>query len=87
MAGSEGFNECRVHTVAEFGVYSGCGDGSGAGASSAGTSTLGITLVSRTISVCLVSTVALEVYGITWSCVTAGSWLLRGDRDGVVSAL
>ena len=78
-----------MYAAAEIGVCSGCGDGSGAVAVSAGTATsrLDIVLVSGTISVRFVGTVALDVVGISWSCVAAGSWLLRGDRDGVVSAL
>ena len=87
ITGVEGFKGCCKYAASESGVCSGCSDGSGIVTSSTGTSALGIVLVSGTILVSLAGTIAREVVGIPCSCVAASSWLLRADRDGVVSGL
>ena len=68
-------------------VCSGCGEGSGAGASIAGASSLGVVLAVGAIVAWLAISTALDVVDIFGSWVAAGSWLLRRDRDGVASAL
>ena len=68
-------------------MCSGCDDGSGVGASSAGRSSLGVAFAFGAITAWLAVAMVQVVVGIYWSFVAAGSWLLRGDRDGAVSAL